>query len=85
MKERLEKELLYNVAIKVEPGDATDSFKVLGRGELQLAILIEMMRREGYELSVSQPETITKISATERPSSPWKTWSSTAPTSSSAW
>jgi GTP-binding protein len=60
LKERLEKELLYNVAIRVEPGDATDSFKVLGRGELQLAILIEMMRREGYELSVSQPETVTK-------------------------
>jgi GTP-binding protein len=61
LKERLEKELLYNVAIKVEPQEATDSFKVLGRGELQLAILIEMMRREGYELSVSQPETITKV------------------------
>jgi GTP-binding protein len=60
LKERLEKELLYNVAIKVERSDATDSFKVLGRGELQLAILIEMMRREGYELSVSQPETVTK-------------------------
>ena len=60
LKERLERELLYNVAIKVEPQEATDSFKVLGRGELQLAILIEMMRREGYELSVSQPETITK-------------------------
>jgi len=60
LKERLEKELLYNVAIKVEMLEATDSFKVLGRGELQLAILIEMMRREGYELSVSQPETITK-------------------------
>jgi GTP-binding protein len=60
LKERLEKELLYNVAIKVEPQEATDSFKVLGRGELQLAILIEMMRREGYELSVAQPETITK-------------------------
>ncbi len=60
LKERLEKELLYNVAIKVEPQESTDSFKVLGRGELQLAILIEMMRREGYELSVSQPETITK-------------------------
>jgi GTP-binding protein len=60
LKERLEKELLYNVAIRVEPQEATDSFKVLGRGELQLAILIEMMRREGYELSVSQPETITK-------------------------
>jgi GTP-binding protein len=60
LKERLEKELLYNVAIRMEPLEATDSFKVMGRGELQLAILIEMMRREGYELSVSQPETITK-------------------------
>jgi GTP-binding protein len=60
LKERLEKELLYNVAIRMEPMEATDSFKVMGRGELQLAILIEMMRREGYELSVSQPETITK-------------------------
>ncbi len=60
LKERLEKELLYNVAIRMELLEATDSFKVMGRGELQLAILIEMMRREGYELSVSQPETITK-------------------------
>lgn len=59
LRERLEKELLYNVAIKVI-FDATDSFKVMGRGELQLAIIIEMMRREGYELSVSMPETITK-------------------------
>jgi GTP-binding protein len=59
LRERLEKELLYNVAIKVD-FDNTDSFKVMGRGELQLAILIEMMRREGYELSVSMPETITK-------------------------
>tara|TARA_B100000315_G_scaffold183990_1_gene172966 strand:- start:4586 stop:6385 length:1800 start_codon:yes stop_codon:yes gene_type:complete len=59
LRERLEKELLYNVSIKVDFSDA-DSFKVMGRGELQLAILIEMMRREGYELSVSMPETITK-------------------------
>ncbi len=59
LRERLEKELLYNVSIKVDFGK-TDSFKVMGRGELQLAILIEMMRREGYELSVSMPETITK-------------------------
>jgi len=59
LRERLEKELLYNVSIKVAFDD-TDSFKVLGRGELQLAILIEMMRREGYELSVAMPETITK-------------------------
>lgn len=59
LRERLEKELLYNVAIRVS-FDNTDSFNVMGRGELQLAILIEMMRREGYELSVSMPETITK-------------------------
>ncbi|MBI5902800.1 MAG: translational GTPase TypA [Deltaproteobacteria bacterium] len=59
LRERLEKELLYNVSIKVD-FDRADAFKVMGRGELQLAILIEMMRREGYELSVSMPETITK-------------------------
>ena len=59
LRDRLEKELLYNVSIKVD-FDATDSFKVMGRGELQLAILIEMIRREGYELSVSMPESITK-------------------------
>jgi GTP-binding protein len=59
LRDRLEKELLYNVSIKVDFSSA-DSFKVMGRGELQLAILIEMMRREGYELSVSMPETITK-------------------------
>ncbi len=59
LRERLEKELLYNVSIKVD-FDEIDSFKVMGRGELQLAILIEMMRREGYELSVAMPETITK-------------------------
>ena len=59
LRERLEKELLYNVSIKVD-FDNTDSFKVMGRGELQLAILIEMIRRESYELSVSMPESITK-------------------------
>jgi len=59
LRERLEKELLHNVAIRVD-FDGTDSFKVMGRGELQLAILLEMMRREGYELSISMPETITK-------------------------
>ncbi|MDO9027444.1 MAG: translational GTPase TypA, partial [Candidatus Roizmanbacteria bacterium] len=59
LRERLEKELLYNVSIKVD-FSGMDAFKVMGRGELQLAILIEMMRREGYELAVSMPETITK-------------------------
>jgi GTP-binding protein len=59
LKERLEKEVLGNVAIRVEPAETPDQFKVSGRGELQLAILIEMMRREGYELQVSKPEVIT--------------------------
>lgn len=60
IKERLEKELLGNVALRVAETDSADSFKVSGRGELQLSILIEMMRREGYELQVSKPEVITK-------------------------
>jgi GTP-binding protein len=60
IKDRLEKELLTNVSIKVEPTASADSFKVLGRGELQLAILIETMRREGFELAISNPEVLTK-------------------------
>ncbi len=60
IKERLDKELLSNVAIRVEETDSPDQFKVSGRGELQLAILIEMMRREGYEVQVSKPEVITR-------------------------
>lgn len=58
--ERLDKEILGNVAIRVEQTESPDQFKVSGRGELQLAILIEMMRREGYELQVSKPEVITR-------------------------
>jgi len=58
--ERLQKELLGNVALRVAPTDLPDQFKVSGRGELQLSILIEMMRREGYEIQVSKPEVITK-------------------------
>jgi len=61
LKERLEKELLTNVSIRVQPTDSADSFMVMGRGELQLAILIETMRREGFEVSVSNPEVITRI------------------------
>ena len=60
LKERLDRELLGNVALRVEQTEAAEQFKVSGRGELQLAILIEMMRREGYELQVSKPEVITK-------------------------
>jgi GTP-binding protein len=59
LRDRLDKELLTNVSIKVEEL-VHDTFKVMGRGELQLAILIEMMRREGYELAVGKPEIITK-------------------------
>jgi GTP-binding protein len=59
LRARLQKELLYNVSIRVDFGQV-ESFTVMGRGELQLAILIEMIRREGYELSVSMPESITK-------------------------
>ena len=58
--ERLERELLTNVSIKVEQGETPDQFKVSGRGELQMAILIETMRREGFELSVGKPEVITR-------------------------
>ncbi len=60
IKERLDRETLGNVAIRVEETDSPDQFKVSGRGELQLAILIEMMRREGHELQVSKPEVITR-------------------------
>jgi GTP-binding protein len=60
LRERLEKELLTNVSLRVQETDSTDSFTVMGRGELQLSILIEMMRREGYELMVGKPEIVTK-------------------------
>ncbi|HEX8351710.1 MAG TPA: translational GTPase TypA [Pyrinomonadaceae bacterium] len=60
LKERLDRELLSNVAIRVAETESPDQFKVSGRGELQLSILIEMMRREGYELQVSKPEVITR-------------------------
>ncbi len=61
LRERLEKELLTNVSIRVDDAGNTDNFKVLGRGELQLAILIEMMRREGFELMVGRPEIVTRV------------------------
>jgi GTP-binding protein len=60
LRERLDKELLTNVSLRVTETDTTDSFKVMGRGELQLSILIEMMRREGFELMVGKPEIVTK-------------------------
>jgi GTP-binding protein len=60
LRERLQKELLTNVSIRVDETGSTDAFTVMGRGELQLSILIEMMRREGYELMVGKPEIVTK-------------------------
>jgi GTP-binding protein len=60
IKDRLDRELLGNVSIKVEPTDTPEQMKVLGRGELQLSILIEMMRREGFELQVSRPVIVTR-------------------------
>ncbi|MFF7707520.1 translational GTPase TypA [Pseudomonas sp. NPDC007930] len=60
IKERLEKELLHNVALRVEETDSADKFKVSGRGELHLSVLIETMRREGFELAISRPEVVIK-------------------------
>ncbi len=60
IRERLEQELIHNVALRVEEGDTADKFKVSGRGELHLSVLIETMRREGFEVGVSRPEVIQK-------------------------
>ena len=59
--DRLERELIANVALKVEPGDGGDKFIVSGRGELHLSILLETMRREGYEVAVAKPEVVTTV------------------------
>nr|WP_067293443.1 translational GTPase TypA [Marinobacterium profundum] len=61
IKDRLERELIHNVALRVEQGESPEKFKVSGRGELHLSVLIETMRREGFELGVSRPEVIQKI------------------------
>jgi GTP-binding protein len=60
IRDRLDRELLGNVSIRVEPTDTPEQMKVIGRGELQLSILIEMMRREGFELQVSRPDIVTR-------------------------
>ena len=60
IRDRLDKELLGNVSIRLEPTDSPEQVKIVGRGELQLSILIEMMRREGFELQVSRPDIVTK-------------------------
>jgi GTP-binding protein len=66
IRDRLAKELLGNVSIRVEDTGSPEQMKVVGRGELQLSILIEMMRREGYELQVSRPEIVTKVTEAGR-------------------
>ena len=60
IKDRLEKELIHNVALRVEPGDSPEKFKVSGRGELHLSVLIETMRREGFEMAIGKPEVVQK-------------------------
>jgi GTP-binding protein len=61
IRDRLDQELIHNVALRVEPGETPDKFKVSGRGELHLSVLIETMRREGFEMGVSRPEVVTKM------------------------
>lgn len=72
LRERLLRELLHNVALRVEESESPDKFKVSGRGELHLSILIETMRREGYELAVSRPQVIIKLNAKGEPEEPYE-------------
>ncbi len=72
VKERLERELKSNISLKVEPGTQGGSFRVSGRGELHLSILIETMRREGFELCISQPRVIMKTSAEGKKQEPFE-------------
>ena len=79
LQDRLDKELLGNVSIRLEPTDSPEQVKVVGRGELQLSILIEMMRREGFELQVSRPDIVTKTIDGERRGAGRRAASSTCP------
>src|SRR6185312_5980486 len=82
LKERLERELESNVALRVEPTEERDSFTVSGRGLLHLSVLIETMRREGYELAWASPRS-SSARSTARPASPTSSSSSTSPTATS--
>src|SRR4029077_389338 len=66
IKSRLDQELVGNVSLRVEPTDRPDTYEVQGRGELQLAVLVEMMRREGFELTVGQPHVLERVIEAER-------------------
>ncbi len=72
IRERLEKELLHNVALRMVPAEDREAYKVFGRGELQLAILIEQMRREGFEMLVSKPEVVFRTDENEKISEPFE-------------
>ncbi|MEX1056280.1 MAG: EF-Tu/IF-2/RF-3 family GTPase, partial [Natronospirillum sp.] len=72
IRERLERELLSNVALRVEDGETPEKFKVSGRGELHLSVLIETMRREGFELGVSRPEVVIRVDAEGNKSEPYE-------------
>ena len=79
LRDRLDKELLTNVSIRVEEAGGPDAFKVMGRGELQLAILIEMMRREGLRTAGRQAGDPDQARSTASCTSRWNCWSSIAP------
>jgi GTP-binding protein len=83
LRDRLQKESYRNVSIRVEDTESPDAFRVVARGELQLAVIIETMRREGYELTASNPEPIIKEIDGVR-TSPWSCSSATFPRSRSA-
>jgi GTP-binding protein len=86
LRERLYKELERNVALKVEETDSTDTWSVSGRGELHLSILMETMRREGFEFQVSRPRVITRTGdLTARSSSRTRSCPSTCPRSTWGW
>ena len=85
IKDRLDRELIGNVSIRVEPTETPEQMKVIGRGELQLSILIEMMRREGYELQVSRPEIVIKEINGAHDASRSRSSSSTSPRNTRAW
>ena len=80
LRERLEKELLTNVSIRVEETGSPDTFKVLGRGELQLAILIEMMRREGLRSRLSAGRYLEIVTQDWLTASAWSRWSTSPST-----
>ena len=84
LRDRLQKELLGNVSLRVEDTDTPEQMKVIGRGELQLSILIEMMRREGFELQVSRPGDRHQGDRRRARWSRSRTWSSTCPRTSRA-